>query len=367
MLPKYIATLAVAVVIVTFAASSLTFATRSQVQSGTAVDETLQLEFTVDADSSHTYQISPALAQFLGETIGFYTDGPARVLLAKVEVTPKDVSWTEGRTTITSSGAAVAATLRWDTPADSANGASSRIYLNFPTIPQLDRKMPTFHSGGYQKDGRGRYIVREVTTYRNTLLLSLARFVFALAAGLPFGIALHAIFFGFVVKSERRSRIAQLPPQGPGLPRTFYPNPITEWTVWLIIFGVVAAGASMIAGFCVHDGFMSSSLVWVIYGILATGAAIALFAAWSRRKSLLTIRVEPTGISYTRGRDDLQWLTANWSDMLFTQKSRTYRGNTSYWIELEFHDHRKKLKIDQTVEGYAELRDILLRVFTRSA
>ena len=69
-----------------------------------------------------------------------------------------------------------------------------------------------------------------------------------------------------------------------------------------------------------------------------------------------------------RGRGDLQWLNAAWSDIrLFTQKSRTYRGSTTYWIELEFNDNRKKLKIGQSVEGYATLRDIMRGVFTRSS
>ena len=54
MISKYLATLAVAVFLVTIGASSLQFATRSQVLGGKAVDETLRLEFTIDADSSHT-------------------------------------------------------------------------------------------------------------------------------------------------------------------------------------------------------------------------------------------------------------------------------------------------------------------------
>ena len=54
MIPKYLATLALTVFFVTFAASLPQFATRSQVLAGKAVDETLQLEFTIDADSSHT-------------------------------------------------------------------------------------------------------------------------------------------------------------------------------------------------------------------------------------------------------------------------------------------------------------------------
>ena len=246
MIPKYLATLALTVCLVTFAASSLQFATRSQVLAGKAVDETLQIEFTIDADSSHTYKISPRIKQFLEDHISFYTEGPARVVSAKVEITPKDVSWTENRSTITSTGAAMAARLQWDTPADSANGAHGNIYLNFPEIPGLEGKVPDFHSGGYQKDNKGRYVIREVTTYRDAFPLSFARFVFALAAGVPFGVLLHTIFWAFVLKGEKRSRLAEFPPQGSGLPRTFYPNPIAEWTLWLLVFGI---GTVM----CQHD------------------------------------------------------------------------------------------------------------------
>ena len=247
MIPKYIATLALTVSLVTFAASSLQFATRSQVLAGKAVDETLQIEFTIDADSSHTYKISPRIKQFLEDHISFYTEGPARVVSAKVEITPKDVSWTENHSTITSTGAAMAARLQWDTPADSANGAHGNIYLNFPEVPGLEGKAPTFHSGGYQKDDKGRYVIREVTTYRDAFALSFARFVFALAAGVPLGVLLHTIFWAFVLKGERRSRLAEFPRQGSGLPRTFYPNPIAEWTLWLLVFGIGAFTASMMA------------------------------------------------------------------------------------------------------------------------
>src|SRR5436190_1067717 len=62
MIPRYVATLAIAVFLVTFAASSLQFATRSQVLVGKAVDERVQLEFTIDADSRHTYAINPSVS-----------------------------------------------------------------------------------------------------------------------------------------------------------------------------------------------------------------------------------------------------------------------------------------------------------------
>lgn len=364
MIPNYLATLAAAVFVVTFAASSLQFATRSQVLGGKAVDEDVNLEFTIDADRHHTYAISPGLKQVLEDHISFYTEGPARVVSAKVQVTPMSVSWTENRTRITSKGAALAARLQWDTPADSANGTHSYIYLNFPEIPSFKGKPPTFHSGAYQKDDKGRYVIREVTIYRNTSLLSFARFVFALTAGLPLGTALHAIFWAFVLKREKRSRLANLPPQGPGWPRTFYPDPIAEWIVWLLVLGIGAAIDSLLAGLCVHDGFISSPLIHLVYGIMAGAAAVALLAVYFMRKSLLTVRVDSSGISYARGRGDLQWLSAARSDVLFcTPRSRTYRGNTSHWIELAFKDNRKKLKIGESIEGYTALRDILTSVF----
>ncbi len=365
MIPKYLATLALTVSLVTYAASSLQFATRSQVLAGKAVDETLRIEFTIDADSSHTYKISPRIKQFLEDHITFYAEGPARVVSAKVEITPKDVSWTENRATTTSTGAAMAARLQWDTPADSVNGAHGFIYVNFPEIPGLEGKAPNVHSGRYQIDNKGRCVVRELTTYRDAFQLSLARFVFALAAGVPIGVLLHIVYWAFVLKGEKRSRVAEFPPQSSGLPRTFYPNPIAEWTLWLIALVIGVVPASMMAAFTVYDGFMSSTFIWVIYIMLAVTVAIALLVAYFTGRSLLTVRVDTHGISYARGRGDLQWLNAAWSDiLLFREKSRTYRGSTTYWIELEFNDRRKKLKIAQSIEGYPALRDILMRVFT---
>jgi hypothetical protein len=365
MILKYLSTLALTVCLVTYAASSLQFATRSQVLAGKAVNETSQIEFTIDADSSHTYKISPRIKQFLEDHITFYAEGPARVVSAKVEITPKDVSWTENRATTTSTGAAMAARLQWDTPADSVNGAHGFIYVNFPEIPGLEGKAPDVHSGRYQIDNKGRCVVRELTTYRDAFQLSLARFVFALAAGVPIGVLLHIVYWAFVLKGEKRSRVAEFPPQGSGLPRTFYPNPITEWTNWLIALVIGAVPAGILAAFTVYDGFMSSTFIWVIYIMLAVTVSIALPVAYFTSKSFLTVRVDTHGISYARGRGDLQWLNAAWSDiLLFREKSRTYRGVTSYWLELEFNDRRKKLKIRQSILGYPALRDILMRVFT---
>jgi hypothetical protein len=367
MIAKYVATLAVAIFLATIAASSLQFATRSQVLSGKAVDETLPFEFTIDADSSHTYEINPRMKKFLEDNLSFYTEGPAHVVSATVEVTPKDVSWTRDRTTVTSTGAAMTAHVKWDTPADSANGAHGQIFLNFPEIPGLEGKAPDFHSGGYQKDDKGRYVVREVNTYKNSILLTFARFSFALSAGIPFGVLLHSIFWIFVLKNEKRSRLAALPPQGSELPRTFYPDPIAEWSIWTLLFGIGGFVSSMLASFSVYDGFMSSSFTWVVFGMLASMGAIALVAAYFTGRSAMTVRLEANGISYARGRGDLQWNTIAWGEILqLTEKSRTYRGTVRYWIEVQFRDKRKKLKLTKSIEGYATLRDMLFRAFTPS-
>src|SRR6201999_3779803 len=107
------------------------------------------------------------------------------------------------------------------------------------------------------KDDKGRYVIREVTTYRDAFQLSVARFLFALSAGLPFGIVLHTIFWAFVLNREKRARLAELPPQGSGLPQTFYSSPIAEWITWLLVIVIGGFAGSMLAGFSVNHGFMT--------------------------------------------------------------------------------------------------------------
>ena len=122
----------------------------------------------------------------------------------------------------------------------------------------------------------------------------------------------------------------------------------------------------MMAGFAVYDGFMSSSFSSIVYIILAIAAALAFTVAYFTGKFLLTVRVDSNGISYARGRGDLQWVNVTWGEILaLTEKSRTYRGSTRHWIEVEFQDNRKKLKIGQSILGYPALRDLLASVFHR--
>ena len=87
---------------------------------------------------------------------------------------------------------------------------------------------------------------------------------------------------------------------------------------------------------------------------LAIATAGAPLVAYFTGKRVLTVRVEPEGISYARGRENLQWTSATWSNVAGADaKIRTYRGRTSYWIEIEFNDNRGKLKIPQSITDYA--------------
>ena len=354
MIAKYVSTLAVTVAVATLVAASLKFATSSQVLSGQTLDESLKFECTINDE------IDADMAHFLQTHIGLTTEGPPQVVSANVQVTLKQVSWTENRHTITAPGASINVQLKWNTPSGSANGSQGSIFLNFPEIPGREGTTATLRSGPYQVDDVGRYVIRQVTTYRSASLVALARFEFALAAGLPIGILLHTLCWALVLRVEKRKRVSALLAQGAALPRTFYPDPIAEWVLWLLVLGLGAFSGSFMAGFSVANGFMSSSMVYFVYIPLAIATPIASLVAYFTRKGVLAVRVEPDGISYARGRENQQWTSATWSNIAgVTQQSRTYRGRTSYWIEIEFNDNQRKLKIPQSITDYAGLRDLL--------
>jgi hypothetical protein len=364
MLSKYLATLGILALVLTLAASRLTFATRSQVLRGTPVEDTFNLEFTVDADSSDMYNINPALQKALEKGITFATDGALHVDSSTVELTPKTVSWSSNHTNYTAPGAAMTAQVKWEALQNAPNGAHGLIYLVFPELPGLQSRGGTVRSGSHQMDDQGREVLREATAYQSPFFVSLGRFGMALAAGLPFAVLLHCIFWAFVLKKEKRSRREALPPQTSQLPRTFYPNPIAEWQIWTVFLGIFAVVGCLLAGFCVADGFMSTLMVSFAYGFLSVGLVIGLVAAYFTGKYLLTITVRPDGMSYARGRADLEWQNVSWSDVSsFSEKSRTYRGNTRYWLEFAFKDGRKRLKINQDILDYAALRSLLFSMF----
>jgi len=365
MISRYLATLGFVVVLLSVAASTMRFATRSQVPAGQTIAEAFQLDFTLNADNSHTYTVTPRLKQALQEGVTFPTDGAVRVVSSSVEITPKDVSWSEGDTHYTSAGAGLTAQVHWDTSPDAANGANGKIFVHFPEVSGLPDSALTFHSGNYQKDDQGRFVVRDVNAYRGAIPLFFARFALGLAIGMPIGAVLHTIWWIFVLKKEKRARIAALPPRSPQLPWTFYANPIAEWVIWTVLFGCFSLSASIMAAVATSDGFLGSSMAWIIYGMQGAGALSGGIIAYYLRVRALTVRVDSNGISYARGRENPRWFSAHWTDVqqLF-RKSRTYRGTRREWVEIQFKDGRKKLKLPEDMVDYPALRDFVWSLFT---
>ena len=72
------------------------------------------------------------------------------------------------------------------------------------------------------------------------------------------------------------------------------------------------------------------------------------------------MRVEPDGIAYARGRENLQWTSATWSNIVGVDTKIPHLSRQNhYWIEVEFNDNQRKLKIPQSITDYAGLRDLL--------
>ena len=296
MFAKYLVSLLILLVVACLVCSTLPVVTRAHLSAGTAVDETWKIEFTLDcpaAGKASYYIVDDHVKRDLQKGIAFVGSGPIHVISVATEITPKEVSWKVGKTRYTAPGAAMVAHVRWETPADSADGARGDIHIEFPKV----RGTPAFHSGAYQKIG-DRWIFREVTTYRNSLSLNLARFLFALAIALPIAIVLHSIWWALVLWKEKRVRLEELAPSNPeALPRTFYPNPIAEWIGWTITVSILGALGCLFAGIEIANGFMSSIFYWVIVIMQGSGAVIGLIVALIVRANVLTVQVSDDTIS----------------------------------------------------------------------
>jgi hypothetical protein len=361
MIRKYLASLAVTVLLVTIACTRLSFATHSQVLVGTAVEETWPLEFTLQVDSTHTYKISPEIQAAVENGIVFVAQGPVRIDSARVDIAPQDVISKVGYESITSSGAGGYAHVKWETPADSASGAHGDIRMVFPALPGLGE--PNVRFGVYSpQDDQGRWILREVTTYRSASSVFLARLRLTLALGLPLGILLQSLWWAFALKKEKRLRTAALASQVDHLPRTFYPNPIKEWTRWTYTLGIFAFFAGFLALGSASEGYMDSRSYWRIFMVQGLGALIGILVVYRTQLSVLTLRVEADGIAYARGRGALQWFTELWTDVLkLSRRSRGFGGRGRESLEIEFTDlNKRKVQVPEDTIGYAALRDLLL-------
>jgi len=249
-LQKYLSTLAIIVAAATYAVSFLSFVTTGAVHSGTAMDEQLRFELTVnDTDGSyHAVGVGP-VAQFLSENIRFHATGSAHLLAANVDVTPTRVSVRRAKTV---PGAALNVALQWDTLRDARDGANGRIYLDFPQIPGLESSHVHFTRslGHWTQEG---YVILEETAYTQSWRFALARTLLALSLGLPLGILLHAVAWHYLVPA------------------------VAEWqaglkTLWLF------AGVTVLILY-MSDGLVSQTTLELPYLVVALGAATAPLAA----------------------------------------------------------------------------------------
>jgi hypothetical protein len=353
MLRNYLLTLGLTVILLSYGISLAPFVTHSAVLAGKSVDEDLKFEFTLDIDSHTVYAIDAELAQIIKEGVRLRADGVIRLGVPDVSVTPQRISWKEGRTTYKASGAAIAVKLRWDTPADSANGAQSHIYLDFSGIPELQGKKLSMHAGGYNYESQDVYAIRDALSYTSSFQLGLAQLYLAMVIGLPAGIVLHAVGWHFLVlRGEKRARIAALPADG-----NFHPNPLAEWEAGLRTLGWGSFIAGIFAMLGALEGYVSQYYGLLPYGILAVSVLLVPVVLIYTRKNVLTIRVTPEGLSYARGRDNLQWAQVPWSSIVKLSE-RSYKGN--YWIEIKIQDQWGKIKLNKNaMADYPGLRTAL--------
>ena len=132
------------------------------------------------------------------------------------------------------------------------------VYLDFLLIPDLVPYTASFHFGSYDKNSAGYYVVREVAAYPSALDAAVARFAFALAAGLPLGILLHTICWASVVEREKRDRIAAFPAQGAVCPRPFIPTQLRSGACGCSCSALAVFFLACLAGSSIIDGFMTS-------------------------------------------------------------------------------------------------------------
>jgi hypothetical protein len=371
MVPKYIVSLAVTVVVVSLACCALPFVDHARVRSGTVTDEIWYCTFTIDAPNNQTYTVDDQFKAELEKEIAFVGSGPVYIASENLEVTPQKVSWKEGDTNITADGASLVAHVKWGTDATAANGAAGAIRIDFSRLPKDIASSFNFHSGGYQKNNDdGTWEFREVTAYKNGVSLFLGRLALASSAGIPFAIFLHSIWWAVLpVAKEARARVAALTElqNQEQTHRIFYSSPTAEWGAWALALGIITGVASMIACFSIFDGFLSSQLRTAILVMVAVGVLIAAIAAFAVRASVLTILVDNDGLSYARGRGTLNWIAKKWADLLDAQcKSRTYKGKRSEWVVLKFSD-QKNLKITEQIKGYPALRDIIMAQYSHQS
>lgn len=173
---------------------------------------------------------------------------------------------------------------------------------------------------------------------------------------LPVGIVVHGFYWFSLLKREEDVRAAALPREGSSPPRRFYPSPVAEWiagsgTIFFASWFFILADAAA-------NGGLSTTLAC---GVVLLSVLAAPIAALYTGANVLNLRVEPDGISFARGRTDLQWTRVPWSDVLWEEKKRREEDSiTRCWIEITLKSSLNTLTIkEEGIVDYPILRNLL--------
>lgn len=366
MLRRYFLSLLIVTVVMSAVASMFSFVTRSQVRGGATVEETWTNDFTLHQIGDKYYQVDADIKADLEKGVAFVGAGAIRVLSTTVEVSAKEVSWTSNKTEYKAPGGSIVSHVKWEAPADAADGASGTIHVEFPKIRGVPSYDLNFHSGSYQKTGN-EWVFREVTVHQGAISLALGRLVFGMSLGLPLAFLFQSGWWLLYLRREKKARLAALAPTtSDTLPRTFHPDPVAEWNVWCIMMLIFGGIGTLIGGIAISSGFLSTIIAWVIIGMVGLGALIGLLVVWLVRRTIVTLKIDADSLSVAKGRGVPQWLTASWAELKGAAcKSRTYKGNRTEWVEVIFPNGKKYKFYENYLPEYAVVREVVLALYDR--
>jgi hypothetical protein len=358
-LRKYLTSLLIVVAALSLVCSFLPFVTRSHVASGAVMEESWKHDFVLSAGGNRYYQIDPELKSELERTIAFKGLGSVRVASAQIAITPKEVSWSEGKNKSRSApGGEMSSSVRWEAAADAPDGAKGQVNVEFPGFD------PKFHSGGRQFTD-GKWVFREVTVYRSGMSLALGRFLFGMATGAPLAVVAHSIWLLFLFPRIKRARAAaDVPPAEAPLPRVFSANPVSEGQAWCLTLLITGLVASVIAAMSMFDGYMSTVLLWVIVCMLGAGVIIGLLIVWGLNRSVVTVKIDAENFAYTKGRGVPRWVAAPWRELrAVVPKVRKVKNSQIEWLEVTYADGTTRKIHSGKVADYPALRDMSVELF----
>jgi hypothetical protein len=369
MLPRYLFSLLLALLLVCGLLSSLPLATRSNVRAGEVVAETWTVDFTLRKPDMQYYTVDDALKAALEQHLSFRAEGPVQIRSVNIQITPKQVSWTRNKTNYSAAGGRMVAHVTWAADPEARDRDHGYIRIFFGKLPDIPGYTFMFHSGAYQRSSNGHWIFRQVTIWRTPAHVFLGRMLFVASVALPIAILLHSIYWSLRIRGEKKRRLEELAALSDSTPGTciFYPSPTAEWFGSLFTLCMFSGIGLLPALIALAQNFQSSSMNLFILIELGIGVVLAITIALVVRACVVTLRVDKEGIAYARGRRrELRWTTARWRDLQnAVVNSMTYRGTTSTWVELTWPDGRKRRFPAPNTTRPSEVRSAVMEFFAR--